>query len=181
MTSPQDLTGLASVEMPGGVSATAVAAASLRPADTPRLGGENLDHVKALAEVGDCWPPILVHRQTMRVIDGMHRLRAARLRGQTTIEVQFFDGDDDEAFVAAVKANVAHGLPLTLTDRKAAATRIIGSQPQRSNRRIGEGTGPGRAVGQLDQAPPAALPRSRGGSCGGGSTPPPGVPAPPQD
>jgi len=141
MTSPQDLTGLASLEMPGGVSATAVAAASLRPADTPRLGGENLDHVKALAEVGDCWPPILVHRQTMRVIDGMHRLRAARLRGQTTIEVQFFDGDDDEAFVAAVKANVAHGLPLTLTDRKAAATRIIGSQPQRSDRWIGEVTG----------------------------------------
>src|SRR5258708_15275107 len=101
MTSPQDLTGLASLEMPGGVSATAVAAASLRPADTPRLGGENLDHGKALAEVGDCWPPILVHPQTMRVIDGMHRARAARPRGQTTNQVPFFDCYAWQAFVTA--------------------------------------------------------------------------------
>jgi hypothetical protein len=118
-----------------------VAVASLKAGDTPRLGGENLEHVEALAEVGDSWPPILVHRQTMRVIDGMHRLHAARLRGQTMVEVRFFDGDAGEAFVAAVKANVAHGLPLTLADRKAAAARIIGSQPQRSDRWIGEVTG----------------------------------------
>jgi hypothetical protein len=141
MTGPQDLAGLASSEIPDSSSATMVAAASLKPADTPRLGGENLDHIKALAEVGDCWPPILVHRQTMRVIDGMHRLRAARLRGQIMVEVEFFDGDDDEAFVVAVKANVAHGMPLTLADRRAAATRIIGAQPQRSDRWIGEVTG----------------------------------------
>jgi hypothetical protein len=97
--------------------------------------------VKALAEVGDCWPPLVVHRQTMRVIDGMHRLRAARLRGQAVVEVRFFDGDEGEAFVAAVRANVAHGLPLTLADRKGAAARIIGWQPQRSDRWIGEVTG----------------------------------------
>jgi hypothetical protein len=77
----------------------------------------------------------------MRVIDGMHRLRAARLRGHATVEVHFFDGDEDESFVAAVKANVAHGLPLTLADRKAAAARIVGSQPQRSDRWIGQVTG----------------------------------------
>jgi hypothetical protein len=77
----------------------------------------------------------------MRVIDGMHRLCAARLRGQTMIEVVFFDGDEDEAFAAGVKANVTHGLPLTLVDRKAAATRIISSQQQRSDRWIGEVTG----------------------------------------
>jgi hypothetical protein len=77
----------------------------------------------------------------MRVIDGMHRLRAARLRGQVMVEVEFFDGDDDEAFVVGVQANIAHGLPLTLADRKAAAGRIIGAQPQRSDRWIGQVTG----------------------------------------
>jgi hypothetical protein len=118
-----------------------VPTASLKAGDTPRLGGEEPEHVKVLAEVEDCWPPILVHRQTMRVIDGMHRLRAARMRRQTMVEVVFFDGDEGEAFVAAVKANVAHGLPLTLADRRAAATRIIGSQPQRSDRWIAEVTG----------------------------------------
>ena len=141
MRGPQDLPSLASREIPGGLSAAMVSAASLKPADTPRLGGEDLEHVKALAEVKDRWPPILVHRQTMRVIDGMHRLRAARMLGEPMVEVRFFDGDDDEAFIAAVRANIAHGLPLTLADRKAAATRIMGWQPQRSDRWIGEVTG----------------------------------------
>jgi hypothetical protein len=61
----------------------------------------------------------------MRVIDGMHRLRAAQLRGDHGVEVKFFDGDADEAFIAAVRANITHGLPLTLADRKAAAQRIL--------------------------------------------------------
>lgn len=141
MTGSPDLAGLTSPRIVDAFPAAIVATASLKAGDTPRTGGEDLEHVKALAEVGDCWPPILVHRQTMRVIDGMHRLRAARLRGQTTIEVLFFDGDEDEAFAAGVKANVAHGLPLTLVDRKAAAARIISSQQQRSDRWIVEVTG----------------------------------------
>jgi ParB-like chromosome segregation protein Spo0J len=100
-----------------------------------------MDHITALAEAGGGWPPIVVHRQTMRVVDGMHRLRAARLRGDQSVEVTFFDGDADEAFVAAVRANIAHGLPLTLADRKAAAQRILGCQPHRSDRWIGQATG----------------------------------------
>jgi hypothetical protein len=43
--------------------------------------------------------------------------------------------------VLAVKANVAHGLPLTLADRKAAAARITLSHPQWSDRAIAEVTG----------------------------------------
>lgn len=114
---------------------------TLKTADSPRLDGEDPDHVAVLAEVEACWPPIVVHRQTMRVIDGMHRLRAAQLRGDRTVEVEFFDGDADEAFVMAVRANIAHGLPLTLADRKAAAHRILTWQPQRSDRWIGAVTG----------------------------------------
>jgi transposase len=72
----------------------------------------------------------------MRVIDGMHRLRAAELRGEDTINVHYFDGDDHEAFVLAVKTNVTHGLPLTLTDRAAAVRRIITSYPCWSDRAI---------------------------------------------
>jgi ParB-like chromosome segregation protein Spo0J len=77
----------------------------------------------------------------MRVIDGMHRLRAARLRGDLTVEVQFFDGSEDEAFLAAVKANVMHGLPLTLADREAAAQRLLRSDSRRSDRLIADVTG----------------------------------------
>jgi hypothetical protein len=77
----------------------------------------------------------------MCVIDGMHRLLAARIRGCDTIAVRFFDGDDREAFVTAVRANVGHGLPLSLADREAAASRIVGAYPQWSDRAIAEVTG----------------------------------------
>lgn len=72
----------------------------------------------------------------MRVIDGVHRLKAAQLRGEVEIEVEFFDGDEREAFVVAVEMNVRHGLPLTLADREAAAARILDFHPEWSDRVI---------------------------------------------
>jgi hypothetical protein len=126
---------------------------ALHPADSPRLAGENQDHVRTLAELQDKTPPITVHRRTMRVVDGMHRLRAASLRGQETIEVHFIDGPEDELFVMAVQANVTHGLPLTTSDRKAAAQRIIGTNPTWSDRRIAAVVGlSGKTVGALRRA-----------------------------
>lgn len=110
---------------------------ALQSADSPRLSGENLDHARALAELQAALPPIIVNRSTMRVIDGMHRLRAAVLRGQDEIEVKFFDGNEADAFVLAVEANITHGLPLSLADRAAATARIIKSHPHWSDRKIG--------------------------------------------
>jgi ParB-like chromosome segregation protein Spo0J len=94
-----------------------------------------------LAESEEPLPPILVHRATGRVIDGMHRLGAAQLRGQQTIDVRYFDGTAEEAFVVAVRSNVSHGLPLSLADREAAAARIIVSHPHWSDRSIAAATG----------------------------------------
>ncbi|GAB3986395.1 ParB/RepB/Spo0J family partition protein [Plantactinospora veratri] len=119
-----------------------VAVSDLLPADSPRLAGEDLDHVRVLAESKDALPPIVVHRPTMRVVDGMHRLRAAALRGADRVRVVFIDGvDEADLFVLAVKANIAHGLPLTLAERRAAAARIVKSHPQMSDRAIASVTG----------------------------------------
>ncbi|WP_103349971.1 ParB/RepB/Spo0J family partition protein [Amycolatopsis sp. CA-128772] len=89
-----------------------------------------------LAELDAKLPPILVHRQTGRVIDGMHRLRAAELRGDATIEVTFYDGGPESAFVHAVEANTKHGLPLNRAERESAAERIIRFFPHWSDRSI---------------------------------------------
>ncbi|UIX32077.1 ParB/RepB/Spo0J family partition protein [Streptomyces sp. GQFP] len=146
---------------PGGVVAVAV---DLLVADeTLRLNGVNEGHVKVVAQL-DSLPPILVHRGSMRVIDGMHRLSAAKLRGWTTINVRFFDGDVEAAFVEAVRVNSAHGLPLTLADRKAAATRIVRMHPEWSDRRIAElvGLSPktvGAVRGRLTEEFPQSMPR----------------------
>lgn len=110
-------------------------------AGSPRAAGVDLEHVESLAASETELPPIIVHRATMRVIDGVHRVRAARLRGAERIKVRFFDGDEAAAFVLAVSSNIAHGLPLSLADRKRAAERIIGSHPQWSDRRVAAVTG----------------------------------------
>ncbi|HEY7263223.1 MAG TPA: hypothetical protein VH589_17260 [Trebonia sp.] len=118
-----------------------VAIASLRGTASPRLSGESRKHVRVLAQSDALLPPIIVHRQTLRVIDGMHRVHAARLRGEQHIQARFYDGTVADAFVLAVKVNKAHGLPLSLADRKAAAARIISSHTQWSNRAIAVVTG----------------------------------------
>lgn len=114
---------------------------SLTLSDSPRLAGESPEHVQALMAAQNPLPPITVHRPTMRVIDGFHRLRAARLQGAQRIAVRFFDGDEAEAFVLAVRLNVTHGLPLALADRKRAAERIIASHPLWSDRKVASVTG----------------------------------------
>jgi transposase-like protein len=82
-----------------------------------------------------------VHRATMRVIDGMHRLEATRLRNETEIEVRFYDGDEADAFILAVQVNAEHGLPLTLADRTAAAGKILEMFPDWSDRAIARTAG----------------------------------------
>ncbi|MET9551019.1 MULTISPECIES: ParB/RepB/Spo0J family partition protein [unclassified Streptomyces] len=114
---------------------------SLSTTDSPRTSGVDPDHVEALAVVQTPLPPITVHRPTMRVIDGLHRLRAAELRGHRKIAVKYFDGAEDDAFVLAVESNITHGLPLSTADRKRAATRIIASHPQWSDRMIASVSG----------------------------------------
>ncbi|MEV6975323.1 ParB N-terminal domain-containing protein [Kitasatospora sp. NPDC093806] len=111
------------------------------PADSPRSAGEDLRHTQLLAQSGAVLPPIIVHRPSMRVVDGTHRLRAAIARGEELIRARFFDGPRRDAFLLAVRENTAHGLPLSLADRAAAATRIIRSHGHWSDRAIAETAG----------------------------------------
>lgn len=109
---------------------------AVRVADSPRSAGVDMAHARSLAQTEANLPPIVVHRRTMRVIDGAHRLTAARLRGEREISAKLFDGDDNEAFLLAVRLNVSHGMPLSRADRRAAAVRIIRAQPRLSDRAI---------------------------------------------
>lgn len=111
------------------------------PAHSPRSAGEQQAHIMRLAETEANLPPILVQRHTLRIIDGMHRLRAAQLNGQKEITVEYFDGDDDDAFMLAVELNIGHGLPLSLADRKAAAARILAARPHVSDGLVASTTG----------------------------------------
>jgi hypothetical protein len=123
---------------------------ALLPADSPRLDGEDHEHAQMLANIEGELPPIIVLRASMRVIDGMHRLHAAAIRGDEKIAVRFFEGTEADAFLVAVKANIEHGRPLSLADRSAAAERIVASHPTWSNRAVAAAAGLGpRTVAEI--------------------------------
>jgi ParB-like chromosome segregation protein Spo0J len=137
-----------------------VSIVTIRPGESPRLKGEDKAHVLRLAAIEGPLPPILVDRSTMRVIDGIHRLMAASLKGQDYIDVEFFDGTQEDAFLKAVEANVEHGLPLTQPDRTVAALRILKSHPSMSDRAIATSTGLGaRTIAELRRSSDS-VPRS---------------------
>ena len=104
----------------------------------PSLRIEGLDprHVATLAELAGAWPPIVVRRDDHSVVDGQHRVAAARRLGLASLQVRWFDGSPDDAFVEFVRCNVGHGLPLGLSERRSAVSRILCSHPERSDRSV---------------------------------------------
>lgn len=146
-----------------------VEVATLSLTGSPRASGHCPEHVQSLAAAQNPLPPIIVHRATMRVIDGFHRVMAAISKGESRIAAVFFDGSEEDAFALAVQANVTHGLPLALADRKRAARRIIHAHPEWSDRRIASVTGiaPGTVAGiRRTIAPPLDARSSRTGRDG---------------
>jgi ParB-like chromosome segregation protein Spo0J len=99
-----------------------------------RAAGVDDAHVDLLIQCPDPMPPIVVHRPSMRVIDGLHRFHAAQRLGRGDIEAELFDGTEAEAFALSVHLNVRHGLPLAHDERNAAAVRILAMQPNWSDR-----------------------------------------------
>ena len=107
--------------------------------------GSGMDgaHVRSLAAVADFYvlPPILVQRDGLRVIDGAHRLAAARARGQTFIRARVVNCTDEDAYILAVAANTLHGLPLSRADSISSARRILDWHPDWPDRAIASATG----------------------------------------
>src|SRR5258706_11103049 len=94
---------------------------SLRLGLSPR--GLDDRHVELLQECYSALPPILVHRETRTVVDGLHRFHATKRLGFSSIAVVWFDGSLEEASLQAIRANVHHGKPLTPAERRRAAKR----------------------------------------------------------
>lgn len=125
-----------------------------------RSQGINLDHVWSLAKVDADLPPIVLDRTQRRVIDGAHRVEAAKINGRTVIEAVVFDGSADDAFMLAVQANSAHGLPLAMEDRRAAVERIVRSRPELSDRTVATAAGlSAKVVGDIRRSS-ADIPQS---------------------
>jgi ParB-like chromosome segregation protein Spo0J len=108
----------------------------LRVGEGVRTGGLDEQHVELLMESVDSWPPIIVWGDDLVVVDGSHRVEAARRLGRYTVMATRFLGSPEEAFIEAVRRNVNHGLPLSVSDRRRAARRVLARNPEWSDRRI---------------------------------------------
>ena len=142
----------------------------IRPGPFLRSGGLNEAHVTALAEVSAGWPPVVVTEDNM-LVDGHHRLAAARVLEWDAIRAVVFKGSRADAYVEAVRSNVSHGLPLTLSERQKAGRQILTLHPAWSDRRIAGSCGlSDKTVKRLreesEQQEHPASPRARAGRDG---------------
>jgi hypothetical protein len=137
-----------------------VPVSALSPGVYLRQGGTNPAHVQLLIDAAGSseLPPILVQEEGWRVIDGLHRLEAAKLRGDHIIRARFLDCTDSEALVLAMKANSSHGLPLSKADRVSGAKRVLNAHPDWSDRAIAGITGlSAKTIASMRDQAPAAI------------------------
>lgn len=122
---------------------TDVQVSSLVPGFYLRQAGTDPAHIRLLADAAGTTklPPILVQEGNYRIIDGMHRVEAAKLRGEVTIRARLVDCTDGEALVLAIKSNVLHGLPLSKADRISGAKRVLAAHADWSDRAVAEISG----------------------------------------
>lgn len=108
----------------------------------PRAAGLSEAHVRLLIESGtDAFPPLLVTPNadgTFTVLDGFHRVAAARRLDVAALPCIV---SPEAGFGDAVAANLHHGLPLSMTDRKDAARWWVEQEPDLSYREIGRRCG----------------------------------------
>jgi len=110
----------------------------------PRSNGLSEDHVLALMETPEDWPPIMVaHVDGVNVlIDGFHRYEAACRLGYESIAAKVFYPDQNtDLFRIAFSLNIQHGRPLTRRDRNAYAAHLLQRNPELSDREIGRRCG----------------------------------------
>jgi len=119
---------------------TDVLVESLIPGFYLRQAGTDATHIRLLADAAGSvkLPPIIVQKNGCRIIDGMHRVEAAKLRGEANISARVIDCSDEEALVLAIKTNIQHGLPLSKADRISGAKRILAAHRDWSDRAVAE-------------------------------------------
>lgn len=114
------------------------------PSLQPRVKGLDADHVRALQEAPESWPPLLVVQRGSQylLVDGFHRLAAAQNLGLDTVSVRVVVAPaDGDLHALAFSFNAAHGRPLSLADRRAFAERILRREPHLADREIGRRCG----------------------------------------
>lgn len=117
---------------------------TIDPTLQPRVEGIDPDHVRTLEDAHDMWPPLVVvdHDGTYVLVDGYHRYAAAQNLGLETVIVDALDiPTDGDLKALAFALNAQHGRPLSLTDRRQEAARLLRAHSDWADREIGRRCG----------------------------------------
>ena len=112
-------------------------------AETRDVRPVDKEHVERLSLGVDALPPIDVVKTVngFGILAGYHRVAASRLAGKKTIRVVVHDLEIEQWHPFAVRSNLEHGLPLTLAQRRQAASRMLVDNHCRSDRAIAADSG----------------------------------------
>jgi predicted transcriptional regulator len=95
--------------------------------------GRTVERYQEALAAGDKLPPIIVEAETLRLLDGLHRLKAHGAAGIDTIEVErqsVPDGVPAKLYAASLSAR--HGDRMTGEDLKAVAREVFRVDPEAS-------------------------------------------------
>lgn len=110
----------------------------------PRVDGLDAGHVQELQAVAENWPPLVVVERGGQfvLVDGFHRLAAAQNLGLDSVPVTILPmPEDGDLHALAFALNAIHGRPLTLSDRREFAVRLLRQHSELSDREIGRRSG----------------------------------------
>lgn len=86
------------------------------PRNTP--DNAKIEEYRERMEDGEQFPPIIINRRTMHLIDGYHRYRATRALGKSEILADFIDIPEEHEWIEAIRYNARHGIPLRRSEIK---------------------------------------------------------------
>ncbi|MEM8555705.1 MAG: ParB/RepB/Spo0J family partition protein [Pseudomonadota bacterium] len=92
-----------------------------------QINADTVDDYAVAIKDGATLPPVLVFQDgpVSRLVDGFHRLAAAKRAGKRKIQVEMREGDRRAAYLHAIGANATHGLRRTNADKRRAVTAML--------------------------------------------------------
>lgn len=91
------------------------------------LRSETIEDYKDAMTRGEEFPPveIVFDGTDLFLVDGFHRIQAAKECGKTSVKAIIEKGTEREAILRSVGANAKHGLPRTRGDKRRAVERLL--------------------------------------------------------
>lgn len=102
--------------------------------------------VELYGDYVDDVPAISVQKDTLVEFDGRHRIAGASKAARDVVLVREVDIPDDDLYMAAIKENTKHGLPLTSAERFEAATQLLKLYPGKTKKEAAADVGLSRTT-----------------------------------